>query len=225
MLDKYYDLILGDLEGMEMYADFLKKHSLPTSLLEFACGTGDLIGLTQDYFSHLIGVDLSTSMITQAQSKFINPHISFVVGDMMTYQTKADTVVCFGDSLNYLLEKTEVETFVKNSSECALDCILIDCHHPSRLMEFSEGYEEDGQVEEIDYSWHLQSQGEYLIHQFNFYGTSMSKEEVIQRVYDPQWVGSLYETLGWQVNYWTDFVYPGIEATGEKVFLEIRRYV
>ena len=76
------------------------------SLLDLACGTGDLACWFSEHGFRVMGVDSSQYMLrfgaARAESAGVNAE--FAVGDMRTFETKApfELVTCLGGSLNYL---------------------------------------------------------------------------------------------------------------------------
>ena len=114
----YYDFVMLDYAWceallkrcIEMYA------SDPKSLVEFACGTGNVL----KWFAPAMqttGVDLSEGMIQKAQSKI--PSCEFTVGDMRTVRLKRrfDIALCVYDSINHLLEFSHWKQFFQNVRE------------------------------------------------------------------------------------------------------------
>lgn len=69
------------------------------------------------------------------------------------------------------------------------------------------------------YEWTIQTQEDRIYHNFAFYDADarVTLEQHIQRVYDPKWIQSELEQLGFQVSVYTDFTQKGIHS-GEKYF-------
>lgn len=220
MLESIYDQLLGDEAGTQCYASFILEHRRGDSLLELACGSGDLLIALRRQFARIQGIDLSPEMIALAQQKGLN---TVAVGNMLDYQSAPyDMVVCVGDSLNYLTESRDVEHFVEHSVQLAKQRIIVDLHHPDRLQEFASGYLEEGEIDQLQYAWQISVAGDRLIHQFQFYQPTLIRDLVVQRIYPIEWVVSLYEAAGCTVE-----VFPGFETSGrhEKVILVIDKEV
>lgn len=212
-----YDAIFGDDQGTQWRYEFIKEHMTGNSVIEVACGSGDLLSLLAQE-NKVTGIDIDEGMISLAQQKY--PHLknNVKVGNFLTFnQGHYDTLVCFGDSLNYLSNEKELEKFVENSITLA-NTIIIDMHHPYRLIEFKEGYEEEGVLPDLEYAYLLESKDDYLIHIINYLDGTF--DSVHQWVFNPKILIEMYENKGCNVDVFTDFElgYPNI---GEKVMLVI----
>jgi SAM-dependent methyltransferase len=85
----------------------------PRTVLDIACGVGDLaLGLAGHGFA-VTGVDLAPAMIDIARQRAAaqNVDATFEVADMrrLPYRGQFDLALCFGDSLNYLLKPVDVK--------------------------------------------------------------------------------------------------------------------
>ncbi|MFA4852107.1 MAG: class I SAM-dependent methyltransferase [Bacteroidales bacterium] len=93
---------------------FTKFKFYPSTILDIACGTGDLIAkLHKDGFQ-VIGTDISTEMIKVAKTK--NPSLKLAVKDMSKLKLNKtfDLIICAFDSLNYLKNEKQIDsTFSK----------------------------------------------------------------------------------------------------------------
>ena len=84
----------------------------PRTVLDVACGVGDLaVGLAQRGYE-VTGVDLAPAMVAIAREKARAQDVSvaFDVADIrdLPYREAFDLVLCFGDSLNYMLTPADV---------------------------------------------------------------------------------------------------------------------
>lgn len=212
-----YDLIFGDEEGTRKRFDFVMRYAKGTRLIECACGTGDLLKKLSDYFD-AYGIDLDENMLAYCKEKY--PDLKVEVGDFLKYKGHFDSLVCLGDSLNYLHDEKELLAFVENSLSLA-DTLILDCHHPYRLLEFHDGYEEEGSIAGLDYSYMIQTEGSYLQHVINYLD---GRFDVIEQwVFDPQQLVDAYKARNCKVKVFTDFEDKGISAQGEKVMLVVER--
>ncbi len=93
---------------------FKKFEFSPSTILDVACGTGDLIAkLHKDGFK-VIGTDVSPEMIKVAKTK--NPSLKFGVKDMskLKLDKTFDLIICAFDSLNYIKNENQIDsTFFK----------------------------------------------------------------------------------------------------------------
>jgi len=80
----------------------------PDSILDIACGTGNLISALHSMGKQVVGCDISPQMI--AIAKEANPDVEFHVVDMtqIDLNRKFDLAVCAFDSINYLLSENDV---------------------------------------------------------------------------------------------------------------------
>lgn len=142
----YYDLLFSDLEGTALYFDFVNKHIKGTRIIEMACGTGDLLSRLNEVYD-VVGVDLDVKMLDKALEKYPKLEGKLFQGDFLNFQSdqRFDTLVCVGDSLNYISNYQELKSFVSNATKLS-DNIIVDMHHPYRLTEFSDGYYEEGKL-------------------------------------------------------------------------------
>lgn len=88
-------------------------------ILDLACGTGTLSIELAKIGHSVLGVDISPKMIEVAKSKAAKiPNVSFKIGDMLNFtnEDKFDCVTCTFDSLNYLQNVDQFQTFAEKVS-------------------------------------------------------------------------------------------------------------
>lgn len=216
MID-YYDLLFSDLDGTKMYYDFLIEHVFGHTIIEMACGTGDLLNLMHKEYD-VIGVDLDATMLKSAQEKYPELKGKLIQGDYLNFKhdKRFDTLVCVGDSLNYIHDTNQLHEFVRNSIKLS-DTIIVDMHHPYRLIEFEEGYYEEGTTDIFDYSYLIDANEDFLIHQINLLDGTYNT--VVQWVFDPIKLEKLFEEYGYRVQIYTDFKLKGYQSKGEKIMM------
>ena len=216
----YYDQIFGDVSGSQAYFDWIQSlSSKDSTIIEMACGTGDLMSLLSK--DHKIkGFDLDPTMIKKAKDKYPELADNFYVDDFLDPKeiVSYDSLVCINDSLNYILNLEDLERFVDASSTFA-DEMFLDSHHPYRLTEFEHGYLEEGSTDDFDYSYQITREDDFIIHIVNFLNGNF--DSVFQWVFDPAILAKLYEAKGYKVDLYTDFTKPGINELGEKVMYHI----
>ena len=211
----YYDALFYDELGFKLYLEYVETYLNPGSVIELACGSGDLLNALQT--SHdVFGVDIDQRMLDLAAKKYPELDSKLSLGDFTSFKSnkKYDNLVCIGDSLNYLLDKEDLFSFIDHSIRLS-DHIILDSHHPARLDEFEEGFFEEGSTEEFDYAYEIRREEDFLIHTINFLDGNF--DVIYQWVFDPKMLIERYESLGYEVKVLNDFTESEIQITGEKV--------
>jgi len=131
---KYYDCLMErtdyDLWTDYVTAIFERRKANTETILELACGTGNIaIRLSERGYS-CTGLDISESMLTLAGEKASAKGLSipFILQDMVSldYNRKTDAVLCLCDGINYITNKSEAgELFKKVSSIIKPDGVFI----------------------------------------------------------------------------------------------------
>lgn len=115
---RIYDEIMCDVP-YDDWLNYIKAiwdhHSFcPKTVLDLACGTGSMAMRLAKSGYKVTGADISKHMLDVAREKSARNGlcISFVNQDMRSLEIKEqfDAVVCLFDSLNYLLEPTDVKS-------------------------------------------------------------------------------------------------------------------
>lgn len=221
-LSQYYDHILADRHGTELYYQFIKPY-LQYPLLELACGTGDLLSLLSVADEHCVGIDINPSMLTLAYDK--SKHFKLYRSDMRNFELYEPfkTIICVGDSLNYLNHEDLIRTLNQMDKHLSpKGKVIIDLHHPSRLQEFEEPFIEEGIVSpSLFYQWTIASSDNSLIHSFHFfddYGNLLEDQTIIQYVHLAHPVIKWFHQHDYHVEYNQDFGLP-VKSKGEKIFI------
>lgn len=220
-MHNYYDALFFDEEGLKQYSEFVLKHAQGTTLIEMACGTGDLLNVLQDRFD-LTGVDIDPSMIGQVKEKYPELKAELIVGDFTNFKINKqfDTAVCIGDSSNHLLDFEDMDKFVNVMTKLS-DCIILDCHHPFRLSEFSNDYYEEGSTKDFDYAYQIEVENQNLVHVINFLDGTF--DTIYQWVFDPKELIKRFEKAGYYVQVFTDHITKGMQPEGEKICMVAKK--
>lgn len=212
---QYYDVLFTQKEGLEIYTKYVQDHILEGSVIEMASGTGDLLN-TLSLEHDVLGVDLDPEMKTATIEKY--PHLEefFHIGDFTSYKSDRtfDNLVCIGDSLNYILNKDDLQAFVDTASDLS-DHLILDMHHPYRLIEFEDGFYEEGSTETFDYAYQIDREDDYLMHIINFLDGSF--EAIQQWVFHPNVLIEMLNEKGYKLSVLSDFEEGEILEEGEKV--------
>lgn len=113
---RVYDKLNADVD-YKIWADFfekcfdryLSKH--PELVLDLACGTGRMTRELASRGYDMIGVDGSSDMLSEAMYSHNSDGILYLLQDMREFELygTVDAVVCCLDSINYLLDVSDVE--------------------------------------------------------------------------------------------------------------------
>lgn len=227
-LASYYDELVKDDEATQSWVDWIEEYAHSGSLLELACGSGEITRCLANAFHPISALDLSTSMVEQAQHKDKEHKIKFYCQDMrhLDNLSSYDVICCLCDSFNYLLSQEDVASFFKEvHNHLNKDGLFFfDTHSLDRLDEFSEEFNETGDLEDCQYQWSITSEDDFIYQDFAFYLSdgSLQQEHHLQRVYTPEFLESTLSMYFDIVNIRTDFILDGIQE-GEKYFYVCQR--
>lgn len=110
-LAKIYDKDWGtfSISYLRLIKHLSHKYNFkPSSVLDVACGTGNLASELSKLDYEVTGIDISKDMINIAKSN--NPELQFHVADMTNFSIdgKFDLITCTFDSINYLTEDGQI---------------------------------------------------------------------------------------------------------------------
>ncbi len=227
-----YDAIMDD-SLYDLWEDFTLRH-LPNdtkTILELACGTGDLaIRLKQKGFD-VTGLDLSQEMLTMADAKAFQEgaELQWVQGDMRDLKGigEFDSVTCYSDSLCYLKSEPDMQqTFDEVYQVLAENGLfLFDVHSVYQVEEGFKEYSFHDQTEDFAFLWDsYPGEEEYSVEHFlTFFvkeeeDTFIRKDELHQeRTYPVKDYLRMLENAGFsKVEVYSDF-------TDEKPHEETKR--
>jgi ubiquinone/menaquinone biosynthesis C-methylase UbiE len=106
----------------KLFPSILRQFKItPKNILDIACGEGTFALEMAKSGYHVTGVDYSLDMLELARKKIINKkqNIKFLYMDMrsLKFLEEFDIVTCWFDSLNYLLDKKDLEDTFKGVSK------------------------------------------------------------------------------------------------------------
>ncbi|WP_373899671.1 class I SAM-dependent methyltransferase [Haloimpatiens sp. FM7315] len=129
------------------------------SYLDLACGTGNLTEEIGLYFKKVWAVDLSYDMLMEAEGKLRKKGIkaNFVHQDLskLKLNRKFDLITCCLDSTNYLLNDSDIISYLKGVSELLNDngLFIFDINSYYKLSEILGNNIFTYDDEEVFYSW------------------------------------------------------------------------
>jgi glycine/sarcosine N-methyltransferase len=82
-------------------------------ILDIGCATGELAFQLAKEGAVVTGIDLNENLLFQANTKKVNPNLTFQKGDMLELESdfhprQFDAVICFGNTLVHLLSEQQV---------------------------------------------------------------------------------------------------------------------
>lgn len=118
-----YDHLMSHVDyrfWAEYTQDLIQKwNPQARTLLDVACGTGNLLEQMRVFSYKLFGCDYSFPMVLQAAKKPALRDVPLWQNDMVHPATKRqmDVVLCLYDSINYVMEEEKIAAFLKMSTD------------------------------------------------------------------------------------------------------------
>jgi SAM-dependent methyltransferase len=240
------------MEGMP-YGDWLRFARegwsrygiLPKSVVDLGCGTGSLaIPLAHEGFT-VTGIDISEDMLAVAQQKVDNysstplkGSLAWIQQDLREWELPepVDTVICFCDCLNYLLEEEDVvqafhQTY-KGLKPGGL--FLFDVHTTRQLAAYAESQPFFLNEEDVAYIWTSEwdeerSEIEHALTIFvkDSAAADMFRridEQHVQRAYSLKWLEQKLQEAGFtEIRAAADFGWQLPTASTERAFFAARK--
>lgn len=158
-----YDFLMKDVDynGWVDYIEkiYHKEGLKPNSILELACGTGNITNRFAKKGYDITGVDISSEMLTFAKNKAhdMGINVKYLNQDMieLDYNKKLDSILCLCDGLNYILEESDLlEVFKRVYSLLKEDGLFVfDISSYYKLSEILGDNVYAENFEDISYIW------------------------------------------------------------------------
>lgn len=109
-----YDIFMNDIpydDWVQHIFEIWNKYDVsPKLVAELGCGTGNITQRLANKGIEMIGIDVSEEMLIKAREKAVNSNILYLNQDMREFELfgTVDTVLCLCDSINYILDKSEL---------------------------------------------------------------------------------------------------------------------
>lgn len=240
---RVYDTFMDNIpyeEWADYLQEILKREKVEKGLvLDLGCGTGTLTEILASRGFDMIGVDNSVDMLEIAMEKKeqSGQDILYLLQDMRTFELygTVGAVVSICDSLNYLLEETELEQVFRlvNNYLDPGGVFIFDFNTVYKYKEilgeqtiaenreecsfiWDNYYEETEQINEYELTLFLQEKDtKDLYHKY---------EEVhYQKAYEPEQMKCLLEQAGLQCEAMYDaFTFAGITEQSQRVYVVAR---
>lgn len=118
---RYYDLLgwsrFTDSSFSRLKAVIRNSNPRPESVIDFGCGTGDLLMRLSEMGFTGAGIDISEGMLQQARLKLDSSEFELVAGDICdtSIDRRFPLATCFFDTLNHIPNKRSLKRFLKNA--------------------------------------------------------------------------------------------------------------
>lgn len=236
-----YDDLMDDFDYEEWFKyieEIYKKNNVqPKKILEMACGTGNLTYYLAQAGYDLSCFDLSSEMLARADNKLKEfNNVSLYKQNMVDFNMKEeyDSIICICDSLNYILEDSDIkETFKNVYDHLKKDGVFIfDINSYYKLNNIigNNVFIEDR--EDIFYSWENFYDDESDICQFylNFFisvGDGSYErfiEEHYERAYKEEFIIKMLEDIGFtDIKMYRAFTFDGIDDETERINFVVKK--
>jgi len=140
------------------------------SILEIACGTGNLTVEMGKDGHRITASDLSAEMLTQAEQKLRgSPKVNFMLLDMRHLPATLgpfDIIIAACDAANYLRNEKELKEFLAGAYSLLRPggMLLFDVHGPARLAGFVARPEYTRIGDKSCYFWHVKVSDTLITH-------------------------------------------------------------
>ncbi len=208
-LAEIFDALVEDETVSNQYADLVLKYTSSGSCLDLACGTGTISEKLKNHLK-VTGLDIDPDMLKQYSKR--NPECETILGSMSDLSSLGvyDSIILFGDSLNYLLSFEEVKHMLSQALDHLSDkgFFFFDMHTENRVQEFNQEYLEEGIVLGHPFQWTILSLPDEMInHHFAFYDDFGHAQTLSfnQKVYSYENVVELLKTLNCTYEIYSDF--------------------
>lgn len=232
-LARVYDRLMDDVDyGRWLdYARRIWGDRKPETVVDLACGTGTMAKMLAQQGFRVIGVDISEDMLAVAEEKSRGLDVRYLHQDMraLTLSEPVDTVVCFFDSINYLLEEEDVvRTFEQVFAQLEEGgTFLFDVHTPYKIREIFADNAFHMVDEDVSYIWQCESDPDSLVveHDLTLFvrepdGVYRRFDEIHrQRAYEPEKLECWLKQAGFRkVSVTADFGGKVLGADDDRAF-------
>ncbi len=233
---KVYDTLMYDLDYDKWVLhinDIFKKSNIkPVTILETACGTGQITVRLSKMGYKMTGVDISESMLSIAESKarIQRQKIKFLNQDMtqLDLNQKFDSILCMCDGINYIVEEKKLQNFFKAAFEKLNDngIFIFDISSMYKFKNIIGNNTFYNEKDEICYVWDNEFDEVNNIVDMELVifvpdGKLFKKieEHHIQKAYDIEYIKSQLIKAGFKyINVFSDFDLDNVSDLSDRVF-------
>lgn len=159
-----YDFLMKDIdyEGWIKYIEeaFYRESVKPKTILELACGTGNITNRLGKKGYDIVGVDLSNEMLMFAKDKAydLGLDIKYLKQDMRELEVNKefDSVICLCDGFNYILDEGELLNIFKKVCSILSNkgLFIFDISSYYKLAEILGNNVYGENFDDVSYLWH-----------------------------------------------------------------------
>jgi SAM-dependent methyltransferase len=227
VLERLYESWMSESGSSDDLWSFITQIPLHGNILDCGCGSGTFTRLCAPYAEHVVGIDLSATMINQALTMSSAPNIEYHVMDMSQFSLPMvfDRVLAMNDVLNFCTSLSQLQAVVNHVyHHLKVEGVFtFDIHHPDRMDE--AGYSESGVLENIEYEYILEKDEQNLRHTFLWYESDYPSLEVIfQSLFSEEDIRVVFDDKLWELSVETDDGRSGFQPC-EKWMIHARRKV
>lgn len=213
-----YDKLMADMpykQWIEFAKQVWSRYGAPQRIVDLGCGTGTIAIPLASEGLHVTGIDLSDHMLNIAREKWkhrsmYTGQLELVQQNMCNWRTdeKADSVLSFCDSLNYLIDEDELLSAFQATYDGLRDggTFLFDMHSIATFEEYAEEQPFVYDTQDVSYLWVSDyDHDEHIIeHHITIFvadedGRYNRIDEVhIQKAYSEMWLKAALQEVGFR---------------------------
>lgn len=159
-----YDFLMKDVDydGWVDYIEevFQRTGAKPKTILDLACGTGNITNRLARKGYDMVGVDISCEMLIFAKDKSydLGLDVKYFNQDMreLDFSKKVDSIICMCDGFNYILEEKDLLSVFKNVHYLLKDdgLFIFDISSYYKIAEILGNNVYGENYEDVSYIWH-----------------------------------------------------------------------
>jgi SAM-dependent methyltransferase len=227
VLERLYESWMNESGSSDDLFSFITQIPLEGTILDCGCGSGAFSRLCAPFAKEVIGIDVSSTMISKANAMTNESNVKYHVMDMSSFTLPFifDRVIAMNDVLNFCTSISQLQEVVNHVYQHLKvnGVFSFDIHHPNRMDE--EGYSENGVLEDIEYEYMLEKEEDKLRHTFLWYESDYPTLEVIfQTLFEESDLRMIFDESLWELSVEGDDGVKGFHPC-EKWMIHARRKV
>lgn len=214
MFEHLYDQLMNDVDYDALYQQIKTYLNPDDMILDAGCGSGYFLVELMKHQHHVIGIDISSAMLSLAQNHLVEEglHAPLFEHDLrQPLSLKVDVVLMMFDVVNYFKGVKQVFKHVKHSLN-PMGKFIFDVYKEDVLMTY-DGYLEKESIP-IDYEWTIHTKDRVMIHRVTAFNQT---DQIIQYVYPLEYYLDILNHLGFNV-----LTYPSIDSRKHLVVATLR---